>query len=103
MHAAIDLSDDDLECYDVRRLWFSVETAGGPASDAVEICTCQDEAYGNEVIGIHCLLGDPHQSGLGQPFRATNLPGPKYCFRVLQSSYLCIATIFGSTNIISNE
>ena len=50
-HAASDCSDDDITCRDDYRPWFSVETASS-TSDAVEIRSCQDQAYDDEAIGI---------------------------------------------------
>ena len=49
-HATTDCIE--LECRDDPRPWFSVETADGPTSDAVEVRSCQDQAYNDEAIGI---------------------------------------------------
>ena len=50
-HAASDCSDDDITCRDDYRPWFSVQTASS-TSDAVEIRSCQDQAYNDEALGI---------------------------------------------------
>ena len=52
-HAATDCID--LDCRDDPRPWFSVETAGGPTSDPVEIRSCQDQSFSDEAVGIASL------------------------------------------------